>query len=124
MALLPLNTKQASLVVLNLPNLMDTDSFRNSFYSLLQFLEADSASYKRIRLAREGINANLGRWLKQGWLIDTHRIWGTGRPKKAELGKNEIFDRHYGDSILRRERSEKLSSMAQTVLDLSAGKLP
>lgn len=123
--LLPVNTKKASLVVLTLPNLADTDALRNSFHSLLQFLNADSESYRRIHLAREGINDNLRRWLRQGWLIETNRMYSRRwRPEKSELGENEIFDRRYGNFILRREKSKKLMSMAQTVLDLSAGRLP
>lgn len=121
---LPVNTKETSLVILTLPNLADTDALRSAFHSLLQFLDTDQDSYSRIRLARDGININLRRWLRQGWLIRTNRFYARGRPKKSDLGKNEIFDRRYGNAVLKREKTKKLTNMAQTVLDLSAGKLP
>lgn len=121
---LPVNTKEASLVTLTLPNLADTDALRSSFHSLLQFLDADQDSYRRIRLARDGINVNLRRWLRQGWLMSTNRSYWGGRPKKHELGENEVFNTRYGNTVLRREKSEELRNMAQTILDLSAGRLP
>lgn len=121
---LPVNSKEASLAILTLPNLADTDALRSAFHSLLQFLDTDEDSYSRIRLARDGINVNLRRWLRQGWLIRTNRSYVGGRPKKSELGENEIFDRRYGNTVLRRVKTEELTDMAQTVLDLSAGRLP
>lgn len=110
------NIKKISLIALTLPKLTDTDTLRSSFFSLLQFLGFDQDSYNRIRLARDGINTNLRRWLKQGLLVNTNRYYVGGRPQKHELGEDEI--------LVKRVKSELLMNMAQTVLDLSAGRLP
>ena len=121
---LPVNTKEFPLITLTLPNLTDTEALRSSFHDLLQFLDTDQDASKRIRLARQGVNYNLSRWLRQGWLISTRSLYFGDRPRKSELGENEFFSRRYGDVVLRREKSKALRNMAQTVLDLSAGRLP
>ena len=57
--------KRCRIVTLTLPNIVDTDALRTSFYSMLQFLSADRASYDRLWLARKRINAVLKRWLRK-----------------------------------------------------------
>lgn len=121
---IPVNTKRTAFVTITLPKLADTDTLRNSFLGMVQFLSTDQDSYDRIRFARDGINANLRRWLRQGWLISTRHSYIGGRPKKSELKDNEVFDRRFGNMILRRERDQHLINTAQTILDLSAGRLP
>ncbi len=119
---IPLNTADCPIVTCTLFNLVDTEALRESFLNMVRFLESDQEAWEEIRSAREGINGNLRRWLKQGWLIKTNRSYSR-RPPRQELGKNEFFDSRSGQ-ILRRERTDRLTSMAQTVLDLSAGRLP
>jgi len=63
--ILPPGAKELSIVTLTLPNLTDTDALRSSFYSMLEFLKADSASYRRLRIARERTNKILKGWLRQ-----------------------------------------------------------
>lgn len=121
---LPVNTKDFSLPVLTLSNLAGTHALCSSFYGLLRFLDTDEDTSRKLYLEREAVNDNLRRWLRQGWLIST-RLWPilAPPPTNHELRKDEVFDKR-SRTVLRRERSERLRNMAQTVLDLSAGRLP
>jgi hypothetical protein len=121
---LPVNTRPFSFVTLTLPKIVDTDSLRGRLIGMLQFLEKHEESYNRVRKAREGINSNLRRWLRQGLLHRTHRFYGTGlRPRKGELAENEIFNRRYANCILKRNSDPSLLGDVRTILDLSAGRL-
>jgi hypothetical protein len=70
------------------------------------------------------MNDNLRRWLKQGWLVPTNHWYSGGRPTRAELAEDEVFDTRLSRAVLRRERDPWCMHAAESVLALSAGRLP
>jgi hypothetical protein len=117
---LPVNTTRTAIIAAALPHVGDSNRLRRSLLDLLDFLGTDDEAYEIVRSARAGMNANLRRWLRQGWLMATGRCY---KPATEELGANEIFDKRRGE-VLRRERSAQQLESAQRVLDLSAGRVP
>jgi len=102
----PVNKRLFPLVSFTLPKLSDTEALRNSFFSLLSFLETGQDVAKEIRRAHNEVNYNLRMWVKQGWLIERGPSYLGRRPKKSELTRKPV------------------GKMAQTILNLSAGRLP
>jgi len=118
---LPANMKEYPLVVFTLPHIKDTEAMRSSFFRFVEFLKDNPEAYNRLYQARTIQNSNLNRWLKQGWFIETNRIFGwKGKgPTKYELEADELFNRRYSDAILKRVDNQALRDRAQTILNMS-----
>lgn len=118
--IVPENTTEEALPIVTLSGLRDTRALRASVLAMIQHLETDSQAQAALRKARTGVNRNLRRWLQKGWLLGTSHFF-TKPPQKAELKKNEVYDRKRSQ-ILVRVRSDYLTTTARNVLDLSRGR--
>jgi hypothetical protein len=120
----PQNTDGPSLLLMTLPNLKDTHALRSAFFRMLDSLGTNPDFNSTARAAREQMNGNIRRWLRQGWLTPTNSRYVEGeRPAKSKPGDNAALVRRQG-MILRREWDEANVYAAQSVLDLSAGRQP
>ncbi len=124
LAEVPVNTGQTSIVGLTLPQVKNTHALRTSLVGLREFLETETKVTRRVRQARDAMNGNLRRWLKQGLLVETGRWFLGARPRKDQLAEDEVFDGRLSRQVLRRQRDPRLMSDIHTILDLSAGRTP
>lgn len=117
---LPSNTTEFSLPVFTLDKLRNTAAAQRSFYGLLEFLDVEHDILGRIRVARDAIDQNLGRWLSEGWLLPA-RAWPLFEPppRKEQLGDDEVFDEG-AHMVMRVDKSLRLAELAKGVLELSS----
>jgi len=116
--IISVNSEKIPLITVTLHNIGNTNSLRDSFLGMLQFIGDDEDTHDRIIQVRTTINKNLKKWLKHGWLFGTGRHYMGFRPKKSDLKANEFFSRRRGE-ILINERPEILTNRARKILDLS-----
>lgn len=117
----PVNSEPGCFATMALRRVRDTTALRDSLLGLMSFLEDNDDAYAAVKASRKTMNKNMRRWLRQGWLHGTGRYFVGCRPKRDVLQKNEVFDKRYGDQVLRRERPETLVKGVETILRLSSG---
>jgi hypothetical protein len=92
-AALPKNTTAMSFACFTLPQIQDSNILARKFEGMLDFLQTSDDNYTRVQLARSSVNANIERWLSEGWLFPhKENTWYMGRDEPPRnLTKNERF---------------------------------
>ena len=115
---IPENIKPALPFILTLPQMKDSVTLHRSFHRMLDFLNSDDYIFELIKSAKEQMNTNLRRWMKEGWIFKTGHFYSMGKPEKLE--KDEIFDKkRFGNQVMKCVRDPSLKQGAEAILSLS-----